>query len=244
MTRRNNSLFISLLIHSLLIILIFYITKSYFKVEEKGQKIAITISKVEFAKEAEEIEVIRENLTKAKEKKEIKEKVKEVVKEEKILKKPVEKKIEKEIIKEILKEEKIEKFVEIKNKVTEENQTTPQIKKIDKNSEEAEKIAPTKVIEPSIIEEKYSEINKDKILELLRENLYYPMSARKRGITAEVKISFTLDIDAKVYDLHVVESKSNILSRAAIKTIEELSGKFPKPKKKITLTIPINYNLY
>ncbi|MFA7353282.1 MAG: TonB family protein [Sulfurimonadaceae bacterium] len=92
-------------------------------------------------------------------------------------------------------------------------------------------------------QEEYLEINMQKIAQLLEENLYYPMSARKRNITGLVKVSFTLDTDAKVDNIKIIESESDILSRAAIKTIQDLSAKFPKPTKELTLSVPINYNL-
>jgi protein TonB len=80
-------------------------------------------------------------------------------------------------------------------------------------------------------------------VQLLQENLYYPRRARKRGIIGEVLVKFKLSMDAKVYSIEVLSSKSDILSRAAIKTIEDLSGKFPKPNKELTLNVPINYTL-
>ena len=47
----------------------------------------------------------------------------------------------------------------------------------------------------------------------------------------------------KVYDIKIIKSKSDILSRAAMKTIMDLSGKFPKPQKRLTLHVPIGYEL-
>ncbi|QOY51315.1 cell envelope integrity protein TolA [Candidatus Sulfurimonas baltica] len=93
------------------------------------------------------------------------------------------------------------------------------------------------------VAKEYLKINTKKITQLLQDNLYYPRSARKRNITGEVIIRFTLGVDCEVYDIEIVNSKNNILSRAAVKTIEDLSGKFPKPDKKIILNVPINYNL-
>ncbi|QOY55343.1 TonB family protein [Candidatus Sulfurimonas marisnigri] len=112
----------------------------------------------------------------------------------------------------------------------------------------AVKIAEKKLhVEPNINKEEvakeYLKINTQKITQLLQENLYYPRNARKRNITGEVFIRFTLGIDSEVYDVEIVNSKNNILSRAAVKTIEDLSGKFPKPNKEIILNVPINYNL-
>lgn len=114
------------------------------------------------------------------------------------------------------------------------------------------KIAHAKLSEPQKEEQKfkkeepseeYLKINTQKIAQLLKENLYYPISARKRNISGLVVVKFTLGIDARVYDIKIAESKSDILSRAAIKTIEDLSLKFPKPKEEIVLSVPINYTL-
>jgi len=82
-----------------------------------------------------------------------------------------------------------------------------------------------------------------KIVELLSDNLYYPRSASKRGVVGEVVVKFTLLKNSTVNSIIIVSSKSDILSRAAIQTIEELSGKFPKPIENLTLHVPINYNL-
>lgn len=93
-------------------------------------------------------------------------------------------------------------------------------------------------------EEKYMEENLAKIVELLQENLYYPRRARKRGNEGEVIVSFKLSVDAEVTDVMVISSTSDVLSRGAIKTIENLSYKFPKPKKNLDLKVPIIYKLH
>ena len=169
-------------------------------------------------------------------------KVQESPKEEKkIIQKKVEKKVEKkeeEKAEEKTVEEKVEKRKE---------EITPQPQKsvaqeIHKEIASEQKTAPPPA-EAKPYHQEYSELNAQKIVELLKENLYYPRSARQKGIVGVVKVKFTLDVDAKVYNITVVESSDKILSRAAIKTIEELSTKFPKPASKTTLTVPINYSL-
>ncbi|HUH41934.1 MAG TPA: TonB family protein [Sulfurimonas sp.] len=236
MIRHSNSLFLSLFIHFLLIILILFISNSYQEdKKEKEQKIALNISTIKFEEKANEQEAVKEEVCADKELKEKPKKVKEEKKEQTI--------VEKYVKQEIKKEQKIESIAEVKNETLEQNRLFTQIKQDSKPVSQIQTITPAEALKQPDIQEEYSEINKQRILELLRENLYYPMSARKRNITGEVKISFTLDTKAKVCNIHVLESGSDILSRAAIKTIEELSEKFPKPKKEITLTIPINYNL-
>ena len=89
----------------------------------------------------------------------------------------------------------------------------------------------------------YLQENINKISELIRENLYYPRRARKRGIEGIVVVTFVLHKDARVTDVHILSANRAILGRAAVRTIEELSGKFPKPHEAITLKVPINYVL-
>jgi protein TonB len=81
------------------------------------------------------------------------------------------------------------------------------------------------------------------IQELLAENLYYPRSARRRGIIGDVKIKFELLPDSSVQNIEVLESSHEILSRAAIKTIQELESKFPQPNEKLSITLPVNFSL-
>jgi protein TonB len=78
---------------------------------------------------------------------------------------------------------------------------------------------------------------------LLRENLYYPRIARKRGITGDVTVSFELLKNGEVRNVEVVTGDRSILNRAAIKTIERLSGEFPRPDEPLMLQVPINYRL-
>ncbi|OHE20768.1 MAG: hypothetical protein A2540_09385 [Sulfurimonas sp. RIFOXYD2_FULL_37_8] len=98
-------------------------------------------------------------------------------------------------------------------------------------------------LKQEIPEDEYIKVNTQKIAQLIQENLSYPISARRKGITGLVVVKFCLSVDAKVSNIKVVESSSEVLSRAAIKTIEDLSGKLPKPNKEVNLNVPINYSL-
>ena len=92
-------------------------------------------------------------------------------------------------------------------------------------------------------EELYMQAHLVQIAKLLKENLYYPRSARKRGITGEVLVAFELLQSGEVTQIDVKSGERGILNRAAIKTIERLSGKFPKPGAPLTLNVPIRYQL-
>lgn len=227
MVRHSNSLLISLFIHTSLFLILFFAWKSYSEVKEEEQKkICLKLCTVELSKNAIE--------------------PKEAQKAEAVIqKKPTEiKKVE-----EVKEEKKTEKKIEV---ITEANQMKASVAKIIKDEVIADVVSEKPIeIQKPIVEQKiaqniqneYDEINKQKIAELIKENLYYPINARKRNITGLVKVSFTLGVDAKVCNIKIVESDSDILSRAATKTIEDLSTKFPKPPKELTLSIPINYNL-
>ena len=93
------------------------------------------------------------------------------------------------------------------------------------------------------LEQEYISEHIRKISQLLSENLYYPRSARKRNIQGAVIVKFTLSTSALAYNIEIVSSKNEILSRAAIKTIEDLSGSFPRPSEELVLHVPITYKL-
>jgi protein TonB len=93
------------------------------------------------------------------------------------------------------------------------------------------------------LEKEYLDEHIQKIQILLNENLYYPRSARKRGVTGTIIVKFTLSTLGVIHSIKIIESKSEILSRAAIQTIEDLSGEFPKPNEELILHVPINYKL-
>ena len=95
----------------------------------------------------------------------------------------------------------------------------------------------------SRLAQEYMNENIKKISKLLSENLYYPRSARKRNIQGKVMVKFKLSRSAKAYDIEVTSSQSEILSRAAIRTIENLSEKFPSPQEELLLHVPISYRL-
>jgi len=89
----------------------------------------------------------------------------------------------------------------------------------------------------------YLRVNTSEIAKLLEEHLYYPRSARKREIAGQVIMKFKLGLNSRVYDMEIIKSNSQVLSRAAMKTIMDLSGKFPKPAKELILHVPIDYKL-
>lgn len=252
MIRLSSSFLISITVHTLLALMIFFTWKSFLDTKEKydQEKICLRLCKFEQPKEVVKPPKVQkqQKTTPLKEitpPKKI-EKPKIIEKPKKIeIPKEVEKPKKVERIKEPVPEKEIEKPKEIVKE-----QKTPSVQKSVKAVEEfketpivEENAHVSEEVAKETLTKEYIAVNIQEIARLLRENLYYPRSARKRNITGRVDVRFTLDTDSKVSNIEVIESNSDILSRAAVKTIEYLSSKFPKPKEKITLTVPITYTL-
>ncbi|MDD5400265.1 MAG: TonB family protein [Sulfurimonas sp.] len=231
MIRQKSSLLISLGIHAALLITLFFAYKTYSSIEKKEElnKVCLKLCNVEHNQqppqqtESKKIEKIQETIEQKQ--KEIKPFV--ALKKAEIAE-PKTQEIER--VKEMVHEElPIAKDVVLEQKV------------VQKEHFEIQKDNPPPKQEE--LSKEYIEVNTQKIAQLIKDNLSYPISARRRGITGTVVVKFCLSTDAKVSDIKIVDSSSEILSSAAIKTIEDLSQKFPKPSREISLSIPINYNL-
>jgi protein TonB len=190
--------------------------------------------------ENHKIEPIKKSIKK---KRDIKKKVvqkkrikKKIIKERVIQKKVIVKKRIKKPKKASL--TKLKKVKEVDTKVVEKLETVASPQKI------SEKVSVKKVkVAKKTLEDIYIDDNLKKIVSLLKENLYYPRRARKRGLEGDVVVRFKLSKDAVVSSIEIVSSQSDILSRGAIRTIESLSTLFPKPQENLTLSVPISYRL-
>ena len=154
--------------------------------------------------------------------------------------KPVEKPIIKEKAPVVVPEEVavIEPEIEPVETVTEERMPEPETIE----TAAAEEVAPQPV--PALSAgDQYLQEHLALITKLLQEHLYYPKMARKRGITGEVMVAFELLRNGQATRINVLSGERTTLNDAAIKTIERLSGRFPKPSEPITLHVPIRYEL-
>jgi protein TonB len=256
MIRHSSSFFISIVIHVALLIAVLITWKNYY-----------SSSKKEPVCKCETRMCVNLSAIKHKEIQKPKPQPKKKIEKKPPKKKPKKKVIKKTKPKKVVKKEK--QVVATQEKLVPVAQEIPEPKVVPKESEEVvevtqEKTEVMEVEEVAVKQEpqktqaqleeenrtrlqnlakEYVKLNTKRISELLSENLYYPRSARKRGITGKVTVKFTLKIDASVSNVTVVESKSDILSRAAVKTINNLSGLFPKPQEEITLHVPISYTL-
>ena len=162
------------------------------------------------------------------------------------------KKIKKQIKKKLVKAKIISKPIPIvipkvaKQEVAVKKNVVPKPQKIAvQKSVKTKKIETTKkeIKEVKSPKKEYVEEHLSEIIALIQDNLYYPRRARKRGVQGKVIIRFTLSKNAEVSEIKVLSSKSDILSRGAIKTIENIEYKLPKPKQKLTFNVPILYSL-
>ena len=238
--RHIPSFVVSIAIHLVAIVSFLYISTYFTKtVKKEEQRVSIRLNmcvpQEKIPQEKLKVKkVIKNKLPKQQQIKHIDKKIVQVKnklekKEEIFYKIPIK---EEKKVKEVIEEEPKIENIEVKEEIVvhqEVNTTTP------KQTE------PVQVVIPK--EKEYIDVNLAKISELLSDNLYYPRRARKKRVEGIVVVRFKLFTNAQVDSVSIVSSKHKILSRAAIKTIENLSGKFPKPKEELILQIPIKYSL-
>ncbi len=110
-------------------------------------------------------------------------------------------------------------------------------------SQAAQKVTEEELTDNVTPEEAYISENIAAIMALLRKNLYYPRMARKRCIEGEVHVRFELLENGEIENITVIDAVNDMLARAAVTTIERLEGKFPLPKERLVLNVPIMYVL-
>lgn len=98
---------------------------------------------------------------------------------------------------------------------------------------------PPEVIDHDLLVSGYHQ----RVFEIIRKNLYYPKSARRRGLEGTVDIRFVLDASGKVCDLRVEKTSGcSVLDKASMKTINRCIFP-PPPDDTLTLNIPITFKL-
>ena len=266
MNKHSKSLFVSLLIHSLLLGVVFYAytTATAYVGKTKEKRVCIKLGTIQEVA-AKKSEIVSKTATTTdkkviEKKKVVKKPVKKVKKKvpkkkplKKIKKKPIKKKntpIKKKVPQKVIppepKQLEIVEEEKIPEVITGKEELCSKTAKEDKNKKEKacknDSKATTTQQKPSA-KEVYINQHLQEIARLLQENLYYPRRARKRGIEGKVLVKFTLQRNAEVVDVEVVSSSNSILSRGAMKTLENLSGQFPHPDETLVLTVPISYRL-
>ncbi|MBU1217849.1 TonB family protein [bacterium] len=241
MIRHTNSMLISLFIHFTIFIAVFYSFTNISKLTVKEEKVCIKLCSLQQTKQ----EVQTKKLTP--QEMPIEEKIEPKIEIKKEIPKPVPAPTKIEPKKVALeKKEKQEKVIEQVNTTVQNDTDIPKKDIVEATHAVAstQNAVQNEVILQEVKEEdEYLQEHLALITKLLEENLYYPRSARKRAITGDVVVKFKLMTDATVAYINVMKSPSEVLSRGAVQTIENVSAKFPKPKKDLILEVPISYKL-
>jgi protein TonB len=253
MIRHSHSLLISLLIHSILISLVFFLYTSYTPKKKILQEKRVLIQLTTILKEKALPKQPHKEIVASKKKVITLPIQKKTVKKKNIKKKSIKKKSikKKAVTKKYIPKKKSsqKKIIVVKKKIA-------VTKTLVKKEVKQQTIIPKQIIQKTTptktetkeeknakLQQNYINENLLKIRTLIKNNLYYPRRARKKHIVGDVIVKFTLSKDATISSIVIIHSEHKILSKSAIRTIKNLSSSFPKPKEELTLQVPINYSL-
>lgn len=107
------------------------------------------------------------------------------------------------------------------------------------------KDAPVETAEPSDEEvlSSYRHANLKAVQSKIKNNLVYPMIARKNGWTGRTEVIFRLEKDGSVKNVRVAKSSGyGILDNQALEAVK-ISAPFTTPPRPIELTLPVTFNL-
>ena len=234
---RRNSFLISFFIHLLLLVLVFVVYKSITPSKKEQIRVPIKLSQC----------MVSNSTCKAKES--LKEEPKKVEKEFKS--QPIQKSIKEQP--KLPQEQKsspvqnssVPPMIEEKTlKDVPKEQVAVTQKTLQKPPQSEIKNTTPKEQAPKSTGQEYMKTNISAIIAMLHENFYYPSNARKRGIQGEVVVKFTLCKNREIKDIKVSKDAPEILSKAAINTIESLNQKLPAPAEELVLELPIDYKLH
>lgn len=228
MIRHSSSFFISLMLHSFLAVILYFVfTDIVIPKVQEPQRTEIKLCSIVHTPKVEQKQVEIP--------KEIPQKIQKPKPKPKKTQQKVKKKVLPKKIVHVKEAPKIEEPEIVEEKVI--------VQEIDEEPTLVTTITESKPQKALRLESEYINKHLQEISKLLQNNLYYPRSARKRGITGKTLVRFKLSTNGSAHSITVKSSNSEILSRAAIKTIQNLSGKFPKPPEELVLNVPINYTL-
>jgi len=264
MKKSFKALFISLLLHSMLFGAVFYVYETFYTLPQNKDttQTRVHISLNQYTPTPKQIEKTIPKVQPVVKKKKI---TKKVVKKKPKKQKKIQKKHCKHLVKKkkvIYKKKVVPKKEVVKKEILKElPPEKPQPKMVCANTQPEEVLVlPKKVVAPQPHTEElptevqttpkplpskvYIDKNMAKIQKLLQENLYYPRKARKRGIEGEVVLRFHLDTNAQISEAKILKAPHPILSRGALKTLEDISGSLPKPQEDLDIQVPIMYHLH
>ena len=243
MPKRSYAFFTSLIIHALILFGAYYLYISIKAVKEE-KRVVIKLCQCQSNTQVSRCECGEQRVIEQKKEPITKQAVVSNVSPTKEIVKTVE--IPKEIAPKI--EQKIEQNVEKKeiaqSKSVEVTTSQTQPSKEQPIAKAVETPKAKSVENSATLTKEYVRNNLSEIRRLLQENLYYPLSARKRAIQGRVVVKFTLLKNGEIKNIIITQEATDILNDAAIKTVTNLSKKMPVPSEELTLEIPINYQLH
>jgi protein TonB len=87
----------------------------------------------------------------------------------------------------------------------------------------------------------------DGMMKVLRENLKYPESALKDGVSGKVLVGFVIDTLGNVGDVKIVRGVREDLDNEAMRVVKLLNGWTPGTQRgtkvKVAYNLPINFSL-
>ncbi len=257
--KKISSLLFSLIIHSLLaaaVITLYFFAQHKLKSNKKENEKLLCInlknyqpSQMEATRKSKVSEKIyKRSNTKQKKKQQV-EKKRKIQKQKTKPKKPkiAVKKVKQEPKPTEKKRVKTEKKIKDTKTTDQTPNDCPKMQKQQKSKQLKETIAPSsphpKPIKKQNLSQQYIAENINSIRELIAENLYYPRKARRRGLEGVVKVRFTLTRFGKIEEVTVLSSPANILSKAAMTTLENIQGDIPHPTEDVKITLSLIYKL-
>ncbi|MEF3191144.1 MAG: energy transducer TonB [Campylobacterales bacterium] len=97
---------------------------------------------------------------------------------------------------------------------------------------------------PPSASETYSALNKSAIVHAIMANRFYPPIARRMGWEGTTILRFDLLPNGEINNLELTRSSGYAaLDRASLETIRRAVDAMPKPSTRVTITVPIEYQL-
>jgi periplasmic protein TonB len=101
---------------------------------------------------------------------------------------------------------------------------------------------------PAAAEPEWRQTYLDLVAEMLQRHQHYPLSARRRGLSGQVILQFTIHADGRITDPQITDSTGHAVFRTASLRVLKRVGKMPPfppdlRQRQLTVKIPMLYEL-
>jgi protein TonB len=88
----------------------------------------------------------------------------------------------------------------------------------------------------------------DLVADTLKRHQHYPLSARRRGLSGQVVLQFTIHADGRITNPQITDSSGHVVFRTASLRVLQRVGTLPPfppelPERQLTVKIPMRYEL-